>query len=109
MHTHAILPMLASFALVAAGHVAAVRASAPSAAYRAPRALVSSVSTLTDGPQEAAPLEVARAPRDMGSFPLTIVGEVPHAAKAARLMWACGPIEANRIGGFQRTCEWMRP
>ena len=106
MHSHAIVASLSSFALVAAGHVAAVRANAPSAAYRAPRALVSSVSTLTDGPQEAALLRVARAPRDMGSFPLTIVGDVPHAAKATRLMWACGPVEANRIGGSQRTCEW---
>lgn len=32
--------------------------------------------------------------------PVTIVGDAPA------LTWVCGPVEANRLGGSQRTCSW---
>jgi hypothetical protein len=81
----------------------ASRAVAP----HAPRAMVESAqSTLTDCVQSAEACRVARAMRDdtpsVVRLPATvIVGSSPRAR-----VWSCGPVEANRIGGSQRTCEW---
>ena len=105
MHSHAIIAALSSFALVAAGHVAAVHASPHGTASARP--VVTSTHTASrfevwpDGPNA-----VESAPSVIVTRELVIIGNVPHAAKATRLMWACGPVEANRIGGSQRTCEW---
>ena len=100
-----ILIVSAVFALVAAGHVAAVHAHAPSGAYRAPRALVTSASTLTDCVQPADACRVARAAYPMFTVSeQTIVGVARHSAPK---VWTCGRVEANGVGGSQRTCEWI--
>lgn len=108
MHSHAIIAALSSFALVAAGHVAAVHASSHGTASSRPAVMsthtASRFEVWPDGPNA-----VEGAPSVILVREMHIVGEVPHAAKATRLVWTCGAVEANRIGGSQRTCEWVRP
>jgi hypothetical protein len=106
MNTRSIVAPVAAFAFVMLAHVAMVHAHAPSGAYRAPRVLVSSASTLTDCPQPEDACRVARAAYPMFTVSeQTIVGSVTRSAPKARV-WTCGAVEANRIGGSQRTCEW---
>jgi hypothetical protein len=103
MHTHAILPMLASFALVAAGHVAAVHASPQGTSSARPAVMsthtASRFEVWPDGPNA-----VESAPSVILVREVRIVGNAPRSR-----VWTCGPVEANRIGGSQRTCEWVRP
>lgn len=35
--------------------------------------------------------------------PVTVVGAPARTASKA---WSCGPVEANLVGGSQRTCGW---
>jgi hypothetical protein len=95
MHTHAIIASLASFALVAAGHIAAVNAMPLQAAHKAPRALVTTASELNAGDVDASVVVL----------PETIIAVPRRSAPKART-YVCGPVEANRVGGSQRTCEW---
>ena len=107
MNTRSIVAALSAFSFVMLAHVAMVHAHAPSAAYRAPRALVTSASTLTDCPIPEDACRVARAAYPMFTVSeQTIVGSVTRSAPKARV-WACGPIEANKIGGAQRTCGFI--
>ena len=93
MNTRFIVASLIMLSAVAFGHSSAsarARIGTPQAAS----ALVTSHATLTaveTSPEYIVPMLVIVAPRSM-----------PRAK-----VWACGPVEANRVGGSQRTCEWL--
>ena len=90
---------IVSFAPIAFAIVSSVAfAHVPQTCYRlAGRTLASSheVSRL-DGANVDAPIMMPE---------MVIVAPAPRSAPRARV-WTCGPVEANRIGGSQRTCEY---
>jgi hypothetical protein len=88
--------------LVTIGHLS-VASQAPKAPHTA-RALTDTVSTLTDAVRPATPIVV----REMVITGTVSRGSSSHtAAMPSRAkIWTCGAIEANLVGGSQRTCEW---
>ena len=96
------LSIIASLAPVAFALVAATAfARVPAANYRnverteTPSKLESPHAGIVNLAKCAGEASIVRLPE------MTIIGQAP-AARA----WACGAVEANGVGGSQRTCEW---
>jgi len=101
MHSHAIIAAILTTTAVAIGHVA-VQPSHGTAVARAHLQSAHTASRFDVWP-DGANVDGTITVREV-----RIVGQVPHEARSTRLVWTCGAVEANRVGGSQRTCEWVR-